>query len=92
MYARHLVGCLPTLLESDSAKALGSMMNCAPKWASDGEYRSVLKKARDLFTPVSDRDQIWKTAIRFGNMNRARPIENAPSCVLLGTVVFPVKI
>jgi hypothetical protein len=27
---------------------------------SDGEYRTALKKARDLFTPSSDRDQIWK--------------------------------
>ena len=30
------------------------------KVVSDGEYRTVLKKARNLFTPGSDRDQIWK--------------------------------
>jgi hypothetical protein len=27
---------------------------------NDGEYRTALKKAPDLFTPGSDRDQIWK--------------------------------
>ena len=27
---------------------------------SDGEYRTVRKKARNLFMPGSDRDQIWK--------------------------------
>jgi hypothetical protein len=30
------------------------------KVLSDGEYRVALKKARDLFTPGSERDQIWK--------------------------------
>jgi hypothetical protein len=30
------------------------------KVVSDGEYRIVLMKARNLFTPGSDRDQIWK--------------------------------
>jgi hypothetical protein len=30
------------------------------KVVSDGEYRTVLKKARNLFMPGSDRDQIWK--------------------------------
>ena len=30
------------------------------KVVRDGEYRTVLKKARNLFTPGSDRDQIWK--------------------------------
>jgi hypothetical protein len=30
------------------------------KLLSDGEYRVALKKARDLFMPGSERDQIWK--------------------------------
>ena len=30
------------------------------KVVSDGEYRTAIKKVRDLFTPGSDRDQIWK--------------------------------
>ena len=30
------------------------------KILSDGDYRTALKKARDLFTPGSERDQIWK--------------------------------
>jgi hypothetical protein len=30
------------------------------KVLNDGDYHAALKKARDLFTPGSDRDQIWK--------------------------------
>ena len=30
------------------------------KVVSEAEYRTALKKARDLFTPGSDRDRIWK--------------------------------
>jgi hypothetical protein len=30
------------------------------KVVSNGEYRTALKKARDLFMPGADRDQIWK--------------------------------
>ena len=40
--------------------SVGQYDEMRTKVVSDGEYRTALKKARDLFTPGSDRDQIWK--------------------------------
>jgi hypothetical protein len=40
--------------------SVGQYDEMRTKVLSDGEYRAALKKARDLFTPGSDRDQIWK--------------------------------
>ena len=40
--------------------SVGQYDEMRTKVLNDGEYRSALKKARDLFTPGSDRDQIWK--------------------------------
>jgi hypothetical protein len=40
--------------------SVGQYDEMRTKVVSDGEYRTVLKKARNLFTPGSDRDQIWK--------------------------------
>jgi hypothetical protein len=40
--------------------SVGQYDEMRTKVVIDGEYRTVLKKARNLFTPGSDRDQIWK--------------------------------
>jgi hypothetical protein len=40
--------------------SVGQYDEMRTKVVRDGEYRTVLKKARNLFTPGSDRDQIWK--------------------------------
>ena len=40
--------------------SVGQYDEMRTKVMSDGECRTVLKKARNLFTPGSDRDQIWK--------------------------------
>ena len=40
--------------------SVGQYDEMRTKVVSDGEYRTVLKKARNLFMPGSDRDQIWK--------------------------------
>ena len=40
--------------------SVGQYDEMRTKVLSDGDYRTALKKARDLFTPGSDRDQIWK--------------------------------
>jgi hypothetical protein len=40
--------------------SVGQYDEMRTKVVSDGEYRTALKKARDSFTPGSDRDQIWK--------------------------------
>ena len=40
--------------------SVGQYDEMRTKVVKDGEYRTALKKARDLFTPGSDRDQIWK--------------------------------
>jgi hypothetical protein len=40
--------------------SVGQYDEMRTKVVSDGEYRTAIKKARDLFTPGSDRDQIWK--------------------------------
>ena len=40
--------------------SVGQYDEMRTKVVYDGEYRTALKKARDLFTPGSDRDQIWK--------------------------------
>ena len=41
-------------------ESVGQYDEMRTKVLSDGEYRAVLKKARDLFMPGSERDQIWK--------------------------------
>ena len=40
--------------------SVGQYDEMRTKVLSDGDYRTALKKARDLFTPGSGRDQIWK--------------------------------
>ena len=40
--------------------SVGQYDEMRTKVVSDSEYRTVLKKARNLFMPGSDRDQIWK--------------------------------
>jgi hypothetical protein len=40
--------------------SVGQYDDMRTKVVSDTDYRTTLKKARDLFTPGSDRDQIWK--------------------------------
>jgi hypothetical protein len=40
--------------------SVGQYDGMRTKVVSDTEYRTILKKARGLFTPGSDRDQIWK--------------------------------
>ena len=40
--------------------SVGQYDEMRTKVVSDAEYRTVLKKARNLFMPGSDRDQIWK--------------------------------
>ena len=40
--------------------SVGQYDEMRTKVVDDREYRTALKKARDLFTPGSDRDQIWK--------------------------------
>ena len=40
--------------------SVGQYDEMRTKVLNDGEYHAALKKARDLFTPGSDRDQIWK--------------------------------
>ena len=40
--------------------SVGQYDEMRTKVVSDGEYRTVVKKARNLFMPGSDRDQIWK--------------------------------
>ena len=40
--------------------SVGQYDEMRTKVVNDGEYRTALKKARDLFTPDSGRDQIWK--------------------------------
>jgi hypothetical protein len=40
--------------------SVGQYDEMRTKVLSDGEYRAALKKARDLFMPGSERDQIWK--------------------------------
>ena len=40
--------------------SVGQYDEMRTKILSDGDYRTALKKARDLFTPDSGRDQIWK--------------------------------
>ena len=40
--------------------SVGQYDEMRTKILSDGDYRIALKKARDLFTPDSGRDQIWK--------------------------------
>jgi hypothetical protein len=40
--------------------SVGQYDEMRTKILSDADYRTALKKARDLFTPGSDRDQIWK--------------------------------
>ena len=40
--------------------SVGQYDELRTKVVSNGEYRAALKKSRDLFTPGSDRDQIWK--------------------------------
>ena len=40
--------------------SVGQYDEMRTKVLGDGEYRAALKKARDLFTPDSGRDQIWK--------------------------------
>jgi hypothetical protein len=40
--------------------SVGECDEMRTKVVNDGKYRTALKKARDLFTPGSDRDQIWK--------------------------------
>ena len=40
--------------------SVGQYDEMRTKLLSDGDYRTALKKARDLFTPDSGRDQIWK--------------------------------
>jgi hypothetical protein len=40
--------------------SVGQYDEMRTKVVSDGDYRTALKKARDLFTPGSGRDQIWK--------------------------------
>jgi hypothetical protein len=41
-------------------ESVGQYDEMRTKILSDGDYRTALKKARDLFTPDSGRDQIWK--------------------------------
>jgi hypothetical protein len=41
-------------------ESVGQYDEMRTKVVSDGEYRTALKKARDLFMPGSERDQIWK--------------------------------
>jgi hypothetical protein len=40
--------------------SVGQYDEMRTKALGDGEYRAALKKARDLFMPGSERDQIWK--------------------------------
>lgn len=40
--------------------SVGQYDELRTKVVRDGKYRAALKKALDLFTPGSDRDQIWK--------------------------------
>ena len=40
--------------------SVGQYDEMRTKVVDHSEYRTALKKARDLFTPGSDRDQIWK--------------------------------
>jgi hypothetical protein len=40
--------------------SVGQYDEMRTKVVSDGEYRTALRKARDLFMPGGDRDQIWK--------------------------------
>jgi hypothetical protein len=40
--------------------SVGQYDEMRTKILSDANYRTALKKARDLFTPDSGRDQIWK--------------------------------
>ena len=40
--------------------SVGQYDEMRTKVLGDSEYRAALKKARALFTPGSDRDQIWK--------------------------------
>jgi hypothetical protein len=40
--------------------SVGQYDEMRTKVLSDGDYRTALKKARDLFTSGSGRDQIWK--------------------------------
>ena len=40
--------------------SVGQYDEMRTKVLSDGDYRTALKKARDLLTPGSGRDQIWK--------------------------------
>jgi hypothetical protein len=40
--------------------SVGQYDEMRTKILSEGDYRTALKKARDLFTPDSGRDQIWK--------------------------------
>ena len=40
--------------------SVGQYDEMRTKILSDGDYQTALKKARDLFTPDSGRDQIWK--------------------------------
>ena len=40
--------------------SVGQYDEMRTKILSDGDYRTALRKARDLFTPDSGRDQIWK--------------------------------
>ena len=40
--------------------SVGQYDEMRTKILSDGDYRTALKRARDLFTPDTGRDQIWK--------------------------------
>jgi len=40
--------------------SVGQYDEMRTKVVKDGEYRTALKKSRDLFVPGSERDQIWK--------------------------------
>ena len=40
--------------------SVGQYDEMRTKVLGDSEYQAALKKARDLFTPDSGRDQIWK--------------------------------
>jgi hypothetical protein len=50
--------------------SVGQYDEMRTKILSDGDYRTALKKARDLFTADSGRLRRIAAAIRFGNTNR----------------------
>jgi hypothetical protein len=58
--ATSFAGMLADIAWIGQYDSVGQYDEFRSKVIKDGEYVGALKKARDLFVPGSDRDQIWK--------------------------------